>query len=79
VLKFVNFRFAYSPPLLGDFQVVNLQVIILVEFQPTTLPKVEIFLGKNILQTLMVYIDLTLGPHYIMSPTLESMHYNGQF
>jgi hypothetical protein len=41
------------------------------------LPKVEIFLGKSILQALMVCIDLTLGSHCIMSPNLESMHYDG--
>jgi hypothetical protein len=59
--------------------IMNLQIIILNEFQPTALPKVEVFLGKNILQALMVRIDLILGPHYIMSPNLESMHYGGQF
>jgi hypothetical protein len=42
--------------------VVDLQVIDLDELQPTALPKVEIFLGKDILQTLVVCIDLTLGP-----------------
>jgi hypothetical protein len=59
--------------------VVDLQVIVLDELQPTTLPKVEIFLGKYILQTLMVGIDLALGPYYIMSPNLECMHYGRQF
>jgi hypothetical protein len=43
------------------------------------LPKVKIFLGKDILQALMVYIDLALGPHYIVSPNLESTHYSDQF
>jgi hypothetical protein len=55
---------------------VNLQVVILNKLQLTVLSKVEIFLGKNILQTLVISIDLTLGPHCIMSPNLESMHYD---
>jgi hypothetical protein len=61
------------------WMVVNLQVIILDELQPMTLSKVYIFLSKDILQALMVRIDLTLGPHYIMSPNLESMHNSGKF
>jgi hypothetical protein len=40
----------------------DLQVIILDEFQPTVLPKVKIFLGKDILRALMISIDLALGP-----------------
>jgi hypothetical protein len=59
--------------------VMDLQVIILDGFQPTALPKVKIFLGKDILQALMISIDLALGPHYIMPPNLESMHYGRQF
>jgi hypothetical protein len=42
------------------------------------LPKVKIFLGKDILQALMINVDLALGPHYIMPPYLESMHYGCQ-
>jgi hypothetical protein len=43
------------------------------------LSKVKIFLGKDILQALMINIDLALGSHYVMSPYLESMHYGCQF
>jgi hypothetical protein len=59
--------------------IVNVQVIIFDEFQPSALPKVKIFLGKDKLQALMISIDLALGPHYVMFPYLESMHYDCQF
>jgi hypothetical protein len=55
----------------------NIQIIILDEFLPTALPKDYVFLGEDILQALMAHIDLTLGPHYIMSPNLKSMHCDG--
>ena len=58
------------------WKVMDLEVIILDEFQLMALPKVKIFIGKDILQVLMISIDLVLGPHYIMPPNLESMHYD---
>jgi hypothetical protein len=68
-----------GPTLAAILHVMDLQVIILDEFQPMVLTKVKIFLGKDILQDLMINIDLALGPHYIMPPNLESMHYGYQF
>jgi hypothetical protein len=43
------------------------------------LPKVEILLSEYILQTLMIRVYLTLGPHDIMSPNLKRMHNDCQF
>jgi hypothetical protein len=59
--------------------IVNLQIIILYEFQPSALPKVEILLSEYVLQTLVVGVHLALGSHNIMSPYFERMHYDCQF
>jgi hypothetical protein len=59
--------------------IVNLQIIILYEFQPSALPKVEVLLCEYILQTLVIGVYLALGSHNIMSPYLERMHYGCQF
>jgi hypothetical protein len=59
--------------------VMNLQIIIFNEFQPSALPKVEILLGEYILQALVIGVHLALGFHNIMSPYFEHMHYGCQF
>jgi hypothetical protein len=59
--------------------VMNLQVIVLDEFQPTTLPNVYVFIGKDILQAFVVYVDQALGSHYIVSPNLKGVYDRGQF
>ena len=59
--------------------VMNLQVIILDELQPTVLPKVEILLSEDVFQALVIGVDLALSSHYIMFPYLERMHYDCQF
>jgi hypothetical protein len=59
--------------------IVNLQIIILNELQLSVLPKVEILLSEYVLQTLVIGVYLALGSHNIMSPSLESMHYDCQF
>jgi hypothetical protein len=56
--------------------IMNLQIIILNELQPTALPKVEILLSEYVFQTLVISVDLALGSHNIMSPYLECMHYS---
>jgi hypothetical protein len=43
------------------------------------LPKVAVLLSEYILQTLMIRVYLTLGPHDIMPPYLKRMHYACQF
>jgi hypothetical protein len=55
--------------------IVNLQIIILYELQPSVLPKVEILLSEYVLQTLVVGVHLALGSHNIISPCLKRMHY----
>jgi hypothetical protein len=52
--------------------IVNLQIIILYEFQPSVLPKVEIILSEYVLQTLVIGVNLALGSHNIMSPFLSA-------
>src|SRR5688572_33365830 len=59
--------------------IVNLQVIILNELQPTTLPKVEILLSEYVLQALMVRVYLALSSHNVVSPNLKHMHNGSQF
>jgi hypothetical protein len=59
--------------------IVNLQIIILYELQPSVLPKVEILLSEYILQTLMIRVHLALDSHDIMSPNLKCMHNGCQF
>jgi hypothetical protein len=41
--------------------IVNLQIIILNEFQSSALPKVEILLSEYVLQTLVIGVHLALG------------------
>jgi hypothetical protein len=59
--------------------IMNLQVIVLNEFQPSVLLQVEILLSEYVLQTLVIGLHLTLGSHNIVSPYLERMHYDCQF
>jgi hypothetical protein len=59
--------------------VVNFQVIVLDELQPAVLPKVEILLSEDVFLALVFGVDLALGPHNIVSPNLECMHYDCQF
>jgi hypothetical protein len=59
--------------------IVNFQIIVLDELQPSALPKVKILLSENVLQALVISVDSTLGSHNIVSPNLESMHNFCQF
>jgi hypothetical protein len=59
--------------------IVNIQIIILYELQPSALPKVEIILSEYVLQALVIGVHLTLGSHNIMSLYFECMHYDCQF
>jgi hypothetical protein len=51
--------------------IVNFQVIVFDELQPTVLPKVKILLSEDLLYALVISVDLALGPHNIVSPYLE--------
>jgi hypothetical protein len=59
--------------------IVNFQVIILDELQPSALPKVKILLSKNVFQALVIIVDSALGSHNIVSPNLKNMHNGCQF
>jgi hypothetical protein len=50
--------------------IMNFEIIILNELQPSALPKVEILLSEYVLQTLVIGVHLALGSHNIMSPYL---------
>jgi hypothetical protein len=39
------------------------QIIILDQFQPSSLPHIKISLSENILETLVVSIDITMSSH----------------
>ena len=52
----------------------NLQVIVLDEFKPSTLPHVQIFLSKEVLQALMIGINVTFVSNQIVSPDLQGMY-----
>jgi hypothetical protein len=42
------------------------------------LSHVQLFLGEDILEALVVGVDLTTVPHKVMSPCLESMDDGGK-
>ena len=63
----------------GDYvslawMIVNLQVVVLDQFKPSTLPHVQIFLSKEVLQVLVVGVDITLVPDQVVSPNLQGVH-----
>ena len=63
----------------GDYvslawMIVNLQVVVLDQFKPSTLPHVQIFLSEEVLQVLVVGVDITLVPNQVVSPNLQGMH-----
>jgi hypothetical protein len=59
--------------------IMNFQVIVLDEIQPSVLPKVEILLSEDVFSALVIGVDSALGSHNIVSPNLESMHDGCQF
>ena len=52
----------------------NFQVVVLDQFKPSTLPHVQIFLSKEVLQVLVVGVDITLVPDQVVSPNLQGVH-----
>jgi hypothetical protein len=56
----------------------HFQIIVLDQFQPSPLPHIKISLSENVLETLVIRIDITMGSHQVMSPNLQSMNYGSQ-
>src|SRR6185312_10730169 len=59
--------------------VMNFQIIIFDQFQPSSLSQVKVWLGEDILQTFMVGKDFTLISNQIMPPNLKCVHYGCEF
>jgi hypothetical protein len=58
--------------------IMNAQIIILDEFEPPTLPQVQVGLSEKIFQTLVVGVDVARFPKQVVSPYLESMYYRSE-
>jgi hypothetical protein len=54
--------------------VVNFQVVVLNQLQPSTLSHIQILLGEEVLEALMISIDVALVPNQVVPPNLQSMH-----
>jgi hypothetical protein len=55
--------------------IVDSDVIILNQLEPSALPQIQINLGKNVLEALAVAVNITLMADEVMPPYLESMNY----
>jgi hypothetical protein len=54
--------------------VVNAQVVVLDQLQPSPLPQVQFRLGKDTLQALLISIHVALVTHQIVSPNLQGLN-----
>jgi hypothetical protein len=59
--------------------VVDLWVIILDQFKPSSLTEVEVRLREDVLQTLVISEDVAFVPDQIMPPYFQGMNYGCQF
>src|SRR3954469_6787732 len=59
--------------------VVYAEVVILDQFQPPSLPEIEIWLGEDVLEALVVGVYLTPLSDEIVPPYLQGMHHGCQF
>src|SRR3954465_8858739 len=58
--------------------VVDIDIIILDQLHPSTLPHIQLPLSKNVLKALMICIQLTLVTYQIVAPCLEGMYHSGK-
>jgi hypothetical protein len=58
--------------------VVDPKIIILDKLQPPSLPKIQVRLCEDVLQTLMIRVLPTPLSHEIVSPNLESVNHRGE-
>jgi hypothetical protein len=55
--------------------IIDSNVIILNQLEPSALPQIQINLGKNVLETLVVTVNLTSMADEVISPYLESVNH----
>jgi hypothetical protein len=60
---------------LFSFDVLNIKVILIEEFQPSNLASIQIWLIKQIFQTIMVCPQLKPLSHEVVPPLIQGMHY----
>ena len=58
--------------------ILETHVVIFEQLQPPPLPKVQIWLGEQILQALVVGVDFTAITDEVMTLYLQSIHYDSQ-
>ena len=66
-------RISYYVSLSGV--IMQSHIIILNELQPSTLPKIQLLLRENVLQTLVIRVHLIMVSDEKMSQRLQRMHY----
>jgi hypothetical protein len=59
--------------------IVNLNIIVLDQLQPSSLPQVQISLSEKVLQALVVSEDMSHIPKKIMLPGVQGMNHSDQF
>jgi hypothetical protein len=57
--------------------VVNAQVVVLDQLEPSPLPQVQFRLGEDILQALVININVALVTHQIVPPNLQGVNDSG--
>ena len=67
-------RIGYYVSLSGMIMQIN--IIIFNEIQPSPLPEIQLLLREDILQTLAIRVYLTMVSDEKMSPSLQRMHYS---
>src|SRR3954449_4246195 len=58
--------------------VVDIDIIILDQLHPSTLPHIQLPLSENVLEALMICIQLTPVAYQIVVPCLEGMCHSGK-
>ena len=58
--------------------IMNGQIIIFNQFEPPTLPQIQLFLSENVLETLMIDVNVTRLTIKIMPPQFQGKHNSGQ-
>jgi hypothetical protein len=53
--------------------IVNFQVVVLDQLQPSTLSHIQILLGEEVLEALMIGIDVAFVPNQVVSPNLQNV------
>ena len=57
------------------WMIVDFQIVIFYQLQPSSLPEVEVELSEDILEALVICENLTLIPDQVMPLDLEGVHH----